>query len=235
MATKSDSKKQRAALKKLRTAGLYGGKIPRGKLNKYQQSLVNKFDAVVKGKAKVVSPKNPKDYSKLYQVKGSKVIVPRAPGEKISINKNGNVVRERKGPRGEPIKSTSRRTKPGELPPKPVPPKQVRYAIPFARKLGKGRYALHWQRFPTWDALAAFMATYEKEGRYEDWTNFVFEEEISDTRPKAERDRALNEAAVQYGRANSLNDFEVGSQLSSVMREGRRNRRRKTRRKDYGG
>lgn len=230
MPNKSDKQKQRAALKKLKGAGLYSGKLPRGGLTEYQKRLVIRFDDVVKGRAKVVTPKNPKDYSKLYDVKGDKVIVPRAKGEKIKINKRGNIERERKGPRGETITSRPRRTKPGELPPQPPPERRIQYAIPFARKLGKNRYRLDWKRFPSWDSLASFMRTYEQEGRYEDWTNFVFEEEISNI-PQAERDRALNEAAVKYGRAKSTNEFEVGSQLSPIMRAARKNRRRKSRRR----
>lgn len=222
--SKSPTKKQHSALKKLRASGLYSGKIPRGKLTKYQAGLVKKYDDVVKGKATVVRPKNPKDYGRIYRTSGDKVIVPKNKGEKIAVNKRGNIERTRKGPRGEKIKSTAHRSKPGELPPETT--KRVQYAIPFARKLGKNKYRLEWVRFPTRESLAAFMAEYEKAGRYQDWTNFVFEEQISDASLK-DRNEALNKAAVKYGRAKSENEFTEGS--SDIMRLARRNRRERKR------
>lgn len=222
MPTRNRSQTQRAALKKLKGAGLYSGKLPRGKLTDYQQKLVRRFDDVVKGRAAVVQPKNPKDYSAAFDVKGKHVIVPKGKGEKIKVNKSGNVTRERKGPRGEKITGTFKRRKPGEIPPAPPPQRRVQYAIPFARKLGKNRYRLEWKRFPTYDTLAAFMREYEPE-RYPDWPNFVFEEEISEA-SLADRNRALNEAAVKYGRADSLNEFEQEPE-APIMKLARRNRR----------
>lgn len=212
----------------MREAGLYSGKLGRGAPTRYQQGLIKKFDAVIKGRAVVLEPKAAKQYSKLYTVKGKKVIVPRGAGEKIILNKHGNVTRTRKGPRGEKITSTARRQKPGQLPPQPVAPRRVQYAIPFARKISRGVYRLEWQRFPTWESLAAFMATYEKEGRYSDWANFVFEEEIfdlSDTAERKRRNNELNKAAVQYGKAKSELEFE--DTASPIMRAARKTRRKK--------
>lgn len=233
--SKTNLKKQRAALKKLKSVGLYSGKLPRmnavggGRLSSYQQKLVKQFDAVAKGRAKVLTPKHPKDYAKLFTVRGNKVIVPKGKGERVTTNKAGNIVRERKGPRGEKIKGVFHRRKPAQMPPPPPPERRIQYAIPFARKLGKNRYRLEWKRFPSYESLASFMKTYETEGRYSDWANFVFEEEISSL-PQAERDAALNSAAVKFGRAKSENEFETGSQLSPIMRAARTNRRRKKRR-----
>jgi valyl-tRNA synthetase len=104
----------KTALRKLRELGLYRGKLPRGKLSKYQQSLIKRFDDVLKGGAKVLQPKSPKDYSSLYVVKSDKVIVPKRKGEKIKVNKHGNIEWECRGPRGEKIKGTL----PAELPPR---------------------------------------------------------------------------------------------------------------------
>lgn len=228
LSNKSERKKQSAALKKLRVAGLYTGKLPRGKPSKYQQSLIKKFDAVIKGKATVVEPKGAKDYRGIYQVSGKKVVVPKGKGEKIKVSKTGNIVRERKGPRGEKITGTLRRHKLGTTPAKPAPQRRVQYAIPFARKVAHNRYRLEWHRFPSWESLATFMSEYEKE-RYPDWKNFVFEEEISDV-PLARRNQLLNEAAVKYGRAKSELEFDEGSELAPIMRHARKNRRAKKRR-----
>ena len=222
MATRKRSDTQRAALKKLKGAGLYSGKLPRGKLTDYQQKLVKRFDDVVKGRAAVVQPKRPADYKAAFDVKGKHVIVPKNKGEKIKVNKSGNVVRERKGPRGEKITGTFKRRPPGQIPPAPPPARRVQYAIPFARKLGPGRYRLEWARFPTYDKLANFMKTYEP-SQYPDWPNFVFEEEISDA-SEADRNAALNAAAIKYGKATK-GDFEESG--SYIMRQARRVRRKK--------
>ncbi len=230
MPSKNKSSRQgrqasRAALKKLKAAGLYTGKLPRGKPSEYQQRIIRKFDDVVKGRAAVVKPKDPKSYKTIFQVAGDKVIVPKGKGEKIKLSKSGLIQRERKGPRGEKIVGTFRRMKPTERPAPEAPAERFQYAIPFARKLGKNRYRLEWKRFPTRESLDAFMMEYERTGRYEDWRGFVFQESLRDTRSQAERDAALNEAAVKYGKAQSTNVFEGTETLEPIMRVARKARR----------
>jgi hypothetical protein len=220
-------------LKRLKSAGLYSGKLPRGNtLTPYQQSLIKKFDAVAKGKATVLQPKDPSSYKRVFQVSGKNVIVPKGKGDKWTVTKSGNVQRARKGPRGEKITFTGwRQKKPGDIPPPAPAQKRVQYAVPFARKLGKGRYRLVWQRFPTYDELKKFMAEYEKRDekgrqRYPDWTQYVFEESIDDARPVKERNQSLTDAAIKYGRAKPQ-DFEVTNKLNPILRVGRKARRKK--------
>lgn len=233
----SKSSVPKTQLKKLKSAGLFTGKLPRGnKLTAYQKGLITRFNDVATGKAQVLKPKNPSTFKSIFKVQGDKVIVPKAKGEKWRVTKSGAIERTRKGPRGEQIKFKSwRQKKPGELPPPPPPEKRVRYALPFARKVGKGQYRLEWQRFPTYDALASFMSEYEKtdekgKARYGDWAQYVFEESIDDTRDIAERNRALNEAAVKYGKAKSTSIFEGSNTLEPIMRVARKGRRNKQRR-----
>jgi hypothetical protein len=219
----SPRQKQHAALKKLRDAGLYSGKQDKRKsLTPYQKRLVAKYDAVIKGRAVVLEPSNPKSYSKLYQVRGSKVIVHREKGERISVTKSGEIKRTKRGPIGETITKTGKALAPGQLPSRSQ--RRIQYAIPFARKTGRGQYTMHWVRFPTWDDLAKFMGEYESAGRYEDWTNYVFEEEVSDL-SVAERDKLLDDAIVKYGRARDAT--VIVTQGRKVRRARKRNRARK--------
>lgn len=203
---------------------MYGGKLPRGKLSEYQQRIIKKFDAVAKGRATVVTPKNPKDYAKLFTVKGDKVIVPRTKGEKISTNKHGNITRERKLGRGQKSKGVLKRYKEFKTPEKPEPSRRVQYAIPFARKVSKGVYRLEWKRFPNWETLEKYMMGSDSVRDYDDWQHYVFEEEISEL-SREERDAALNDAALKYGRAKSTGEFTSGP-LSDVMRVAKKTRRR---------
>lgn len=229
-------------LKKLQSAGLFTGKLPRGnKLTPYQRGLITRFNDVATGKATVLKPKNPSTFKNIFKVQGDKVIVPKGKGETWRVTKSGAIERTRKGPRGEQIKFKSwRQKKPGELPPQPPPEKRVRYALPFARKVAKGEYRLEWQRFPTYEALANFMKAYEEtdpvtnKARYGDWAQYVFEESIDDERSIAERNRALNEAAVKYGKAKDTSIFESSNTLEPIMRVARKARRQKSRRTTRG-
>jgi hypothetical protein len=231
-------------LQKLKAAGLYSGKVPRGgTLSRYQQRLIKRFDAVATGKATVLSPKNPASFKGIFDVQGKHVIVPKGKGEKWNVNKSGGITRTRKGPRGEPIKFSSwRAKKPGDIPKPPPPEKRERYALPFARKVGSGQYRLEWQRFPDYASLQKFMTEYETpdpvtgKARYPDWTQYVFIESIDDERPLAERNAALKDAAIKHGRAKAEH-FVGSSSLDSTMRQARkvrRNKRRKFTAKIYG-
>lgn len=131
-----------------------------------------------------------------------KLTLPKRKGERWRKSKKGKVTRTRRGPRGEKI--TSRMTTLPELE-REVPQKEYVYAIPYARKVGRGRYRLEWQRWPDYESLRNFMQMYEADGRYPNWAFFVFKEEVSDV-PQARRNELLNEAAVKFGRA-SPDDF----------------------------
>jgi hypothetical protein len=208
--------------------------LPRGeKLSPAQKRMVTKYKDVVTGKAQVLEPRAPKEYGKVFRTVGKKVIVPRGKGERWHVNKAGNMVRVRKGPRGEKISGITRRVKPGAeipLPPPPSQPQPTGWSIPFARKLGKGQYKLEWVRFTSRDELDRFMKEYEKRqrGSYLDWANFVMEdyyEQAPDETHGAFRSRVsrgLTESAVAHGRA-SRGDFEPGPlKMRGVRKRGKR-------------
>jgi hypothetical protein len=218
-------------LSRLRDLGLYSGKQDRRKnLSPYQQKLIVKFDDVLKGRARVVEPKAPQSYRGIYKVQGKKVIVPRERGERISVNKQGEIVSRKRGPPGFEIYRRGIRV-PVEMPtgrPAPIPPpapeRRVQYAIPFARKVGRGQYRMEWHRFGNWDDLAAFMAEYEPD-RYGDWREYVFEEEISSL-SREERDRQLDDALVRHGKVRNADEIIGAGRRVRRARERGRYRRR---------
>lgn len=162
--------KQRAALKKLKRAGLYTGKVDgRKKLNKYQQQQIAKYADVIAGRAAVLKPKNARNYKRLYRVKGNKVIVPRRKGERLAV-KGGEIVSNRKVGKTK-VRGRLKRVGRGQVPARPEKP--VMYAIPFRVR---GSDELRWLRFPQWEALKDFMLAYE---RYKDWEDYVLEEHIN--------------------------------------------------------
>jgi hypothetical protein len=120
----------------------------------------------------VLKPKNPERYSGLYEVRGGKVIVPKAERERWRVDKDGDIVGVRKGRRGEAITGILRVLKPGQLPSKPPPGKRLGYAVCL---VSRGR-RLEWQRFPNHDALQSFIMTYEQA---QDWPHYLFEETVT--------------------------------------------------------
>lgn len=171
--TKSQIKSDRAKLRKLRASGLFRGKIDlRKPPNSRHRKALKEFADVISGKATVVKPRNPRSYRSLFDVKGDKVIVPRRKGERVRVDKQGNITSTRKVG-GRTVKAKFQRSKRGEKIARPSEEKQ--YAIPFIRgRDKKGRPIVHWFRFPSYDDLAKFMAGYD----YKDWTDYVVEEEL---------------------------------------------------------
>lgn len=171
----------------LKDTGLYSGKIDLRKTpTKYQRSLLDRFSDVISGKAAVVKPKDPKSYKGLLPVKGDKVIVPKRAGEKIKLNKAGEITIETKTKKGK--KRTRRYVKKARAKKraeKPAPNK--RYGIPLM--FGDGRHTIF---FPTFDELQKFMEGYE----YKDWQRYVVEEIIEDDE---DDDLSPEEYAEKYG------------------------------------
>lgn len=229
--SRSARKNQHRDLKKLQEQGLYGGRLDlRKRVSDYQKRILRKFDDVLKGLAKVLTPQNPRNYKEIFKVTRNKVVVPKAPGERVRVNKAGNVERTRRGPRGELIRQEAIPTGPTKVPPQPPPGRRVQYAIPFARKVGRGQYKMEWHRFPDWETLNDFMKEYEAEGRYQDWLNYVFEEEITDF-SRDERDRALDQALVDHGRVRDASHIvDAGRAVRSRRRRNVSGRRWKNRR-----
>lgn len=166
----SQSKRAKSNLKKLKDLGLYKGDLRR-KPSKAALRAIAKFDAVLKGNAKVVQPKDPKRFKNIFDVVGKNVIVPKRKGEKISVDKKtGEIVSVRKvGNRT--VTARGKQLKRGQKLDKPAPERRVQYAIPF-HSTGGGT---NWMRFPSWDMLQKFMAGYD----YKGWQDYVVVEDVS--------------------------------------------------------
>lgn len=179
MPSKSKSKTQVArdkkALQKLYSAGLIKKPDLRKKPTKSQLATIKKYDAVVKGKATVVQPKDAKSFKGIFEVKGKNVIVPKRKGEKITVNAEGQITAKRKDKLGRTRTQVYKKTLPGEVIPRGK--KGMWYAIPF--KNGSGVF---WKHFPSYGDLKSFMAGYD----YKGWKNYVVEETGDNLKTSAE-------------------------------------------------
>jgi hypothetical protein len=182
MPSKNNSSPQaKKQLSKLKSLGLYAGDL-RKKISSATMRLIKRFDAVLTGKATVVTPANPAKFKGIFDVKGDKVIVPRRVGEKITVDKKtGEIVSKRKvGDRT--VTARGKQIKRGETIKKPTADKVTRtqYAIPFSTNSGT-----HWMRFPTWDELQKFMAGYD----YKGWQDYVVVEQLDKPLTDAQLER----------------------------------------------
>jgi hypothetical protein len=188
--SKAQAARDKKALKTLKASGLYSGKTDlRRSPTPYQKSQIRRFADVITGKATVVRPKSPSAYRGKFDVKGDKVIVPRAKGERIGLSKTGKITRTRKTPRG-PRKATIIPVgppKPGRgIPPAPPPGKALVYYLPFRRGSGKGQ-TTQWMRF-SYDKLVNFFIEYDLDDEQTaDWLRYLEIEEMS-----AEYERELD-------------------------------------------
>lgn len=197
ISSRRQAKKQRAALRKLISTGIYTGKADlRRKPTKYQKRVISKFADVVAGRAAVLKPKAPSAYRKLFKTVDKLVIVPRRKGERIRVDKKSGEILRTRTVRGRKVQSRLRRVKAGETIKRPAPAQAVQYAIPFNR----GDH-IEWMRHPTFDALKAFMSEY---ARYKGWKKY-----------------ARNEKEVdQYNRKNESElDFEDDDDLTFILEE----------------
>ncbi len=94
---KRQARIERRQLRKLKSTGLFKGKIDlRKPPTPAAKRALRRFRAVIEGKAKVLKPKSPKSYRKVFRVVGNKVIVPRRKGERLYVRKDGKIVTQRK-------------------------------------------------------------------------------------------------------------------------------------------
>lgn len=165
VSARRQAKRERDAIRKLRDVGLLTGKIDlRKKPTKYQKSQLRKFADVISGKAAAIKPANPGAFKSVFRVKGDVVVIPKRPGEKITV-KSGKVRSTRKTRRGT-VKSEYITISKATRIARPKEPTQ--YAIPFNR----GDH-LEWMRHPSYDALKQFMGEY---ARYKGWRKYAIGE-----------------------------------------------------------
>lgn len=154
-------------MRKLRDLGLYKGDL-RKKPTKYALGKLKQFDDVLSGNAVVVKPRDPKRFKNMYRTIGDVVVVPKRKGEKISVDKSGEIVSKRKSGK-HIIRARGKTVKRGEPIAKPEPETTTQYVIPF-----NSRDGVTWFRFPDWDELQKFMAGYD----YKGWEDYVIVEEV---------------------------------------------------------
>lgn len=170
--TVAQQRKIKSQLSKLKDLGLYKGDL-RKKPAKAADNALRTFADVLSGKSTVVKPSNPGRFKGIYRTVGKSVIVPKAKGERITIDKTGEIVSKRKvGNR-----TVTRRgidLPKGKKIPKPDDSENVRtqYVIPFNASGGE----TNWMRFPDWQSLENFMAGYN----YKGWQDYVIEEKFGE-------------------------------------------------------
>lgn len=190
------AKRERNAIRKLISTGLYTGKVDLRKVTShqtptpYQRKLIAKYANVIAGKATVLRPADPKSYGKIFEVKGDAVIIPVRKGETFRVDAKTGRIKGRRRTRRGTIKQEFIPIKPGASIKRSKEPTQ--YAIPFNR----GDH-LEWQRHPSFDALKSFMTEYAK---YKGWKKYTV----------GERDPVLLENEM---------DFEDDEDLTFVLEE----------------
>lgn len=212
--TRTQAKKEKSQLKKLRELGIIKKFDARKAPTKAQKNALQKFSDLLTGKAALVKPKDAKGYKSIFRVVGDKVIVPKGKGEKITVNKNGNIVRERKSG-GRTIKGTFKRVENPDDVKKPPKGAGIVYAVPFIRgRDASGKAILEWKRWPNYETLKAYMTESDSLKGYRDWADFVVEEKIggeSDAALRAKLENKLQKKARKWQK----NARSKGSQIMS--------------------
>ncbi len=168
---KTQAKKDRRAVRKLRDLGIIKKADLRKPPTAAQKRTIRKYADVLTGRAKIVRPKNPSSYKKLFRVAGKNVIVPKRRGEKISVSKSGEIVRKRKVGGRKSSGTFKHAPRPEEF--KPRRGARVVYALPVNRGGGE----VEWYRYSSWEKLVADMQTGSLKG-YRNFTDYVVEEEL---------------------------------------------------------
>ena len=186
MPSKSNSSAQAAKLKKqlskLKSLGLYSGDLRR-KPDTKAKNAAAKFADVLAGKAAVVKPDKPGRYRGIYPTtKSGLVIVPRRKGERVRVDKEGEIISTRKVG-GRTVTSRGKTVKRGDKIEQPKAEERVQYVIPFNAAGG----GTNWVRFPNFDELQKFMAGYN----YKSWKDYVIVEKIDDPLDDDELDERL--------------------------------------------
>ncbi len=169
--TKAQAKSDKRAVRKLRELGIIKRADLRRPPTAAQKRTIRKYADVVSGRAKVVRPKNPSSYKKLFRVAGKNVIVPKRKGERVSVNRAGEIVRKRKVGGRKSRGTFKHAPRPEEF--RPRKGHRVVYALPVNRGGGE----IEWYRYASWDKLVADMQTGSLKG-YRNFTDYVVEEEL---------------------------------------------------------
>lgn len=152
--------------------GLFNGNTKRP--TRHGLKVARELRFAAEGRAAVVDmpPSIAREYKGQYRVKGRKVIVPKAPGERVRFNKTRKEITSSRKFGGKIITARKPRAvnSPYDLPRGP----NIRYAVPF----GGGRVRIRWDSF---DQLLKDMEKYEtSKNAYKNWWRYVEIEEISD-------------------------------------------------------
>lgn len=180
----------------LKRAGLISPRIDARshKPTRYMKQQLERFKDVIKGDAvtvKTPSKKIAKSYDDVYRSKFDRVVVKKAPGDKIRYDKTQDaIVADRRAslPGVDKVTSVLRPREPGVLPnlPRDTKKHSYFYAIPFKRGNRIERIYIN-----TKTELKKFMSPYDPKrgGKFADWQDYI---EII----KAERSEPLLTAAT---------------------------------------
>lgn len=207
--TRAQAKRDRVALRRLKSTGLFKGKIDARKPpTPAAKRAIGRYADVLKGRAKVLKPKNPKSYKGTFRVVGDKVIVPRRKGQRVKVGKQGEIEVARK------VGGKMRRGRFKRL--AELATEDKVFLLPLRR--GDG---LTWMKFDTRGELDKFVfETSPKVGAtYKNYANYILEMDAA-TYDEGGYYEDEGEDNVELERALEL-------QLARRRRARNRNRRRK--------
>jgi hypothetical protein len=172
--TKKQAQSDKTALRKLRDLGIVPAKTDLRKApSRRQRTLINKIKDVFARVASIVKTKSAAAYKATgrFTVLKDYVIVPRAKGERVKVDKAGAIVKTR-SVKGRTVKRTIRVEQPSKIA-RPVSKATV-FVVPFKKKGGGEEY----RRF-TYDGLKTFFAEYLRNiKQFDEWSQYIEEEEI---------------------------------------------------------
>lgn len=183
----------RAWRSQLKSAGLFGKKVSlRGPVTAAQKRTIAKYKDVLSGKAKLLdtgSDASARKFRSTYGLsgRGSKVIVPKAKGERITFSKKTAAIKIKKGRETKVLEENF-----GAGP--AVPGTRLFYTLEFNRGADTEKY-----RFESFDELLSFMMPYEKDKAgppkrkgWKSWRRYVYKEYLDNETIKEERDEGVN-------------------------------------------
>ncbi len=165
-----------------------------------QKRAIKRYADVISGRAKVLKPKNPKSYRRLFKVSGNRVIVPRRKGERVKVGREGYIEVARKiGGR----KRTGRYKKISEL----IEGGGKLYFLPLMHGSG-----IEWYQFGSRDELNKFVfETSPKVGEtFKNFASYVLE---------------VSELAYDEGGEEYLEE-KLDRQIARRLRANKRRRRK---------
>lgn len=219
--TKTQAKRDKSALKKLRDLGIIRAFDARKKPTRGQLQKIKEYADIIS--ARKVSQKT--------------AGTPPRKGETLFKTKDGKIIGIRKVG-GRIVKSRFRKVKtPAEIE-KPKKPKT--YAVPFIRgRDANGKAVLQWMRWNSWEGLREFMARYEDaeaSNYYKDWTSYVVEEELgaSDDLLRDKLEKKMQKRAQAWSRKIKRKAASFTPPASSPKEAGRKSRTAKKSRRRKG-